>query len=156
MWIYRFIVAFWRYFRNRALLAAVCYNPVASFPPHSMQIEHFEKGVRYTDKELLQVAKKIGKMATYCSRLKDEASVIRIEAEHLPTKKKADEVHVMVTVELPGKVLYADSRKKQVLEAFDRAVEKLEPQLLRYKELHTGKQHARIENRKRSSRSLAA
>lgn len=120
-----------------------------------MHIEHFEKGVRYTDKELLQVAKKIGKMATYCGKLKDESSVIRVEAVHRPTKKAADEVHVVMTVELPGKVLSADSRKKRVMEAFDRAVEKLEPQLLRYKEMNTRKESARVERRK-AARSLAA
>lgn len=115
-----------------------------------MHIEHFEKGVRYTDKELLQVAKKIGKMATYCGKLKDESSVIRVEAVHTPTKKAADEVHVVMTVELPGKVLSADSRKKSVIEAFERAVEKIEPQLLRYKEMNTRKESARLELRKAS------
>lgn len=99
-----------------------------------MHIEHFEKGVRYTDEELLQVARKIGKMATYCGRLKDESSVIRVEAENRPTKKEADEVHVMITVALPQKTLRSESRKAQIMEAFDRAVEKIEPQLLEYKE----------------------
>lgn len=100
-----------------------------------MHIEHFEKGVRYTDKELLQVARRLGKMATYCSRLKDESSVIRVEAERRPTKKQADEVHVMLTVELPDRTtLRSESRKALIIEAFDRAVEKLEPQLLKYKE----------------------
>lgn len=108
-----------------------------------MHIEHFEKGVRYTDTELLQVARKIGKMGTYCSRLKDEASVIRIEAEHRPTKKAADEVHVMITIELPQKTLRSESRKAAVLEAFERAVEKMEPQLLRYKETRLEKAKAR-------------
>jgi len=106
----------------------------ASSPTCSMHIEHFEKGVRYTEKELLQVAKKIGKMATYCSKLKDESSVIRVEAEHRPTKKEADAVHVMITVELPKKTLRTESRKAIVMEAFERAIEKLEPQLLEYKE----------------------
>lgn len=116
-----------------------------------MHIEHFEKGVRYTDKELLQVARKIGKMATYCGRLKDESSVIRVEAEHRPTKKEADQVHVMITVELPQKTLRTESRKAAVLEAFDRAVEKLEPQLLKYKERRLDKTKART-----SARSLAS
>jgi ribosomal subunit interface protein len=117
-----------------------------------MQIEHFEKGVRYTDKELLQVARRIGKMATYCSRLKDESSIIRVEAEHLPTKKQADEVHVMITVALPQKTFRSESRKAAILEAFDRAVEKLEPQLIEYKERRLGKGKARTAAR----RSVAA
>jgi ribosomal subunit interface protein len=121
-----------------------------------MNVEHFEKGVRYTDTELLQVAKKIGKLANYCGKLKDESSVIRVEAERRPTKKAADEVHVMMTVELPGNTLRSESRKKAILEAFDRAVEKLEPQLLKYKELHTQKGKARkAEMRSRASRSAA-
>lgn len=116
-----------------------------------MHVEHFEKGVRYTDKELILLAKKIGKMATYCSRLKDEASVIRIEAEERQTKKQSDGVKVMITVELPKKVLRAESRKATVLEAVDRCTEKLEPQLDRYKEMHMGK--SRIRRERKSSRS---
>ncbi len=116
-----------------------------------MHIEHFEKGVQYTEKELVKVAQKLGKMATYCGKLKDESSVIRVEAEHNPTKKAADETTVMITVELPNKILHSESRKKSIMEAFERAVEKLEPQLLRYKELHTAKGRAQ-----RASRSVSA
>ena len=108
-----------------------------------MNIQHFEKGLHYTDTELLVVAKKLGKMATYCRRLKDEASVIRVEAEKRNTKKAQDEVKVMITVELPKKLMRSESRKDNIMEAFDRAVEKLEPQLLKYKEMRTRKQRAR-------------
>lgn len=121
----------------------------ASFPLSSMHIEHFEKGVRYTDSELIQVARKLGKMATYCRRLKDESSVIRVEAERRPTKKERDEVHVTITVELPErKVLSAQSRKAAIVEAFDRAVEKLEPQLIEYKERRLGRGKARVAARR--------
>lgn len=120
-----------------------------------MHVEHFEKGVRYTAKDLEVVARKIGKMATYCSRLKDESSVIRVEAERRETKKASDEVKVMITVELPQKVLRAESRKGSVIEALDRAVEKLEPQLLKYKDMHSRK--GRMQKSGQSShRSLAA
>lgn len=122
-----------------------------------MHIEHFEKGVRYTDEELLVLARKLGKMATYCRRLKDEASVIRVEAERRETKKESDMVKVMITVELPKKIMRAESRKATVIEAVDRAVEKLEPQLLKYKELHTRVGRVRqARKHSKSSRSLAA
>lgn len=104
-----------------------------------MHVEHFEKGVTYTDKELVVLAKKLGKLATYCHHVKDEAAVIRVEAEQRPTKKANDEVKVMLTVEVPGKVLRAESRKAAIMEAFDRAVEKMEPQLIKYKEMHSAK-----------------
>lgn len=104
-----------------------------------MHIEHYEKGIRYTDKELLLLARKLGKMATYCSRLKDESSVIRVDAEHRPTKKARDEVHVTITVELPQKTLRSESRKATVVEAIDRCVEKMEPQLQKYKDRWTTK-----------------
>lgn len=120
-----------------------------------MHIEHFEKGVRYTDQDLLVLARKLGKMATYCRRLKDESSVIRVEAERRPTKKAADEIKVMITVELPQKILRAESRKKSVVEAMDRAVEKLEPQLIKYKELHTKKGRVRQARRGRTSDSYS-
>ncbi len=120
-----------------------------------MHIEHFEKGLKYNDKELLSVARKIGKLATYCSKLKDEASFIRVEAESRQTKKEDDSVKVMITIELPRKVLRGESRKAGVVEAFDRAAEKLEPQLIRYKEMHSAKGIAR-KNRSRRSTSLAA
>ena len=102
-----------------------------------MHLEHFEKGIRYSAKELETIARKVGKLATICRKLKDEASVVRVEAEKRETKKQSDEVKVMMTVELPQKVLRSESRKATVMEAFDRAVEKLEPQLVRYKERNT-------------------
>jgi ribosomal subunit interface protein len=114
-----------------------------------MNILHFEKGLSYSDKELLIMARKIGKLATYCKKLKDEDSVIRVEAEKRETKKNRDQVKVMVTVELPKKVLRAESRRNWVIEALDRALEKLEPQLTRYKEEGTGKQRARGKKRMR-------
>lgn len=110
------------------------------FPPSfPMHIEHYEKGLRYTDKELLLLARKVGKMARYCSRLKDAASVIRVEAERRPTKKARDEVHVTITVELPQKTLRSESLKATVLDAVDRCVEKMEPQLQKYKDTWTTK-----------------
>lgn len=108
-----------------------------------MQIAHFEKGLTYTDKELLVVARKLGKLATHCSRLKNEASVIRVEAERRETKKERDEVKVTIVVTLPHKTFTADSRKANVIEAFDRAVEKIEPQLIRFKEKSGAKGRAR-------------
>lgn len=116
-----------------------------------MNIQHFEKGLHYSDKELLVVAKKLGKMATYCRRLKDEASMIRVEAEKRETKKAQDGVKVMITVELPKKMMRSESRKENIMEAFDRAIEKLEPQLIKYKEMRTRKQRAR-----NASRSVVA
>lgn len=113
-----------------------------------MHIEHFERGLRYSDRELLLLARKLGKLATYCKTLKDESSVIRVEADRSPTKKKQDEVMVTITVELPRARLQAISRKQAVIEAVDRAVEKIEPQLVRYKEKHTGKERARRERRR--------
>jgi|GEM_PF-389973 len=107
-----------------------------------MHVEHFEKGLRYSDRELLTLARKIGKMATYCKTLKDAASVIRVEASRAPTKKKQDEVMVTITIELPRARLQSTSRKQGALAAVDRAIEKIEPQLLRYKEKHTGRDRA--------------
>lgn len=104
-----------------------------------MNVQHFEKGVVYTDTELLLLAKKIGRLATYCKRLKNEGSSIRVEAERRETKKERDSVKVMMTVELPGKILRAESRRDNVIDAIDRCAEKLEPQLKRYKELKTAR-----------------
>ncbi len=108
-----------------------------------MNIQHFEKGLTYNDQELLILAKKIGKMATYCKKLKDEDSMIRVEAERRPTKKNRDQVKVMISVDLPRKTFRAESRRNKVIEAVDRAMEKLEPQLKRYKEEGMGKERAR-------------
>ncbi len=102
-----------------------------------MHVEHFEKGVKYSDQDLLVLARKIGKLATYCRRLKDDGSSIRVEAEAHDTKKSRDNVKVMVTVHLPKSVLRAESLKYTALEALDRCVEKLETQIKRYKDAHT-------------------
>ena len=108
-----------------------------------MNIQHFEKGFRYTPRELKIVARKIGKLATYCKRVKDESSSIRVEAVRQNTRKERDEVTVDITVELPGKRLFAESRKESVVEALDRCIEKLEPQVKRYKEMGTVRSKAR-------------
>ena len=101
-----------------------------------MHVQHFEKNVRYSDRDLVILARKIGKLATYCQRLKDASSSIRVEAEQRETKKIRDQVKVMVTVELPRKILRAESRRLKALDALDRCIEKLEPQVKKYKELH--------------------
>lgn len=112
-----------------------------------MHVEHFEKGVRYNDEELLLLAKKIGKLATHCRFLKDEGSSIRVEAERRDTKKDRDQVKVMVTVRLPGKVLRVESRKFTALDAVDSCMLKLEGPVEKYKEMHSGKNKARKANR---------
>ncbi len=114
-----------------------------------MNIQHFEKDLHYSDKDLLVLARKIGKLATYCKRLKNEDSFIRVEAERRETKKDRDQVKVMLTVELPHKQLRAESRRNRVVEAIDRCIEKIEPQIKRYKEMHTGKTLARMSERRR-------
>lgn len=100
-----------------------------------MHIEHFEKGIRYTDRELLLFARKIGKLATYCEMLKNDNSCIRVETMSRTTKKKEDHVKVLISIYLPKKTLHAESRHPTAMEAMDRCIAKLEPQLKRYKEL---------------------
>ncbi len=113
-----------------------------------MHIEHFEKGVRYTDHDFLILARKIGKLATYCERLKNDDSRIRVEAVNRTTKKKEDHIKVLISIYLPQKTLHAESRHPTVIEALDRCVEKLEPQIKRYKELCAPK------NRRKKGRKL--
>lgn len=101
-----------------------------------MNVQHFEKGIVYTDKQLIMIARKVGKLATYCRRVKDESSSIRVEAELRDTKKSRDQVMVMVNVNLPHKVLRAESLKADPIEALDRCIDKLEPQIEKYKLHH--------------------
>lgn len=112
-----------------------------------MHVQHFEKGVRYNDQELLLLAKKVGRLATYCRFLKDEGSSIRVEAERMDTKKDRDQVTVAVMVTLPKKVLRAESRKFNALDALDRCIEKLEEQIKKYKDMHTGRGKKRAASR---------
>ncbi len=121
-----------------------------------MHVEHFEKGVRYNDEELILLAKKIGKLATYCRFLKNEGSSIRVEAEKRDTKKDRDQVKVMVTVHLPKKILRVESRKYMPLEALDSCIEKLEGQITKYKEMHSGRTKAHIAARRSKNADLAA
>ncbi|MDD4628464.1 MAG: HPF/RaiA family ribosome-associated protein [Candidatus Peribacteraceae bacterium] len=108
-----------------------------------MNIQHFEKGFHYNDRELIIVARKLGKLATYCRQVKDAASFIRVDAERQASKKERDQLLVAVTVNLPGKRLFSDSRRNDVIEALDRCIEKLEPQVKRYKEMGTVRSKAR-------------
>lgn len=116
-----------------------------------MQVEHFEKGISYNADELLLLAKKIGKLATYCRFLKNEGSSIRVEAERRDTKKDSDQVKVMITVRLPNEILRVESRKNLVMDAVDSCIEKLEEQVKRYKEMHTGRGRAHIAKRRATS-----
>ncbi|TSC58429.1 MAG: hypothetical protein Greene041619_653 [Candidatus Peregrinibacteria bacterium Greene0416_19] len=113
-----------------------------------MNIQHFEKGLSYTAEELIIVARKLGKLATYCNRLQNEDSAIRIEAERRATKKQRDMVKVMITVILPRRQLRAESRRMSAIDGVDRCIEKLEPQLKRYKEMHTGRDRAHRKRRR--------
>ena len=108
-----------------------------------MDIQHFEKNFHYTDREFLLVARKIGKLATFCKRIKDEGSYIHIDAVRRSTKKERDQVKVSIHIQLPGKILRATSRRFDLLEAVDRCIEKLESQVKKYKELSTGKGRSR-------------
>lgn len=110
----------------------------------SMNVQHFEKGIAYTDQDLIVLARKIGKLATFCKHVKNEASLIRVESEQRKTKKAQDQVKVMLTVDLPKKQFRAESRRPIVMDALDRCIEKLTPQIQKYKELHTGRGKARL------------
>ena len=118
-----------------------------------MHVTHFEKGFQYSADQLLLIARKIGKLATYCGRIKDEASMIRVESERRDAKKERDQVKVMITVELPKKILRAESRRPDPVEALDRCIEKLEPQVKKYKEMHTGAGRGRMARRRNKRRS---
>ena len=120
-----------------------------------MQVQHFEKGVSYNDQELLLLAKKLGRLATYCRFLKGEGSSIRVEAERRDTKKDRDQVKVAVTVTLPKKVLRAESRKFTALDALDSCIEKLEEQIKKYKEMHSGRGKARKQRKSGAEEELA-
>lgn len=114
-----------------------------------MHVEHYEKGVRFNDQDLILLAKKIGRLATYCRFLKDEGSKIRVESVQRDTKKDRDQVKVMVTVYLPNEILRAESRKFTALDALDSCIEKLEEEIKRYKEMHTGRGRSRVARRRR-------
>jgi len=101
-----------------------------------MRISHYEKGYRYTARELLMLAKKIGRLTRYCKRIMDESSVIKVETVSRDTKKQRDSVKVMVIIRLPKKTLRAESRRKDALSAIDRCCEKLESQIEKYKSRH--------------------
>ena len=118
-------------------------------PPEQMRILHFEKNFHYTDRDLLMVASKIGKLATYCKRVKDESSSIHIDVERRSTKKERDQLKMNVTINLPHKILRAESRKPTVIDCIERCVEKLEPQVKKYKELHTPLGRVRAKRSKR-------
>ena len=101
-----------------------------------MRLTHYEKGYFYTAKELMMLAKKVGRLTRYCNNIKDESSVVHVETVSRNTKKEKDSVKVMITVTFPRKTLRAESRKKDALSAIDRCCEKLESQIEKYKAQH--------------------
>lgn len=121
-----------------------------------MNVEHYEKGLSLADRERLLFAKKIGKLARYCKHVKDESSVIRVETERRDTKKDRDMVKVMIQVDLPKKVLRAESRRETALDALERCLDKLEPQVIRYKEMHVGGPAGTRRTRRKARRSSMA
>jgi len=108
-----------------------------------MNIQNYQKGFDLSDRQRLKIARKIGKLATYCERVKDESSSIRLEASRRNTKKGRDRMKVTLTVELPKKILRAESRRPDPMEAVDRCIEKVEPQVKKYKELQTGRRRSK-------------
>jgi ribosome-associated translation inhibitor RaiA len=115
-----------------------------------MKVEHIEKGgLSYTSDNLLLLARKVGKLATYCKKLKDEASYIRIESDRRDTKKASDHIKVAISVFLPKKTLHVESRKADPIDAVDSCIEKLEEQVKAYKEMNTGRAKAHIMARKK-------
>ena len=105
-----------------------------------MNIQHLEKGLHYSDRDLILFARKIGKLATYCRYVKDESSVIRVETERRETKKERDSVKMMIQVDLPKKILRAESRKETPIDALENCVDKLYPQIEKYKEILLSKE----------------
>ena len=117
-----------------------------------MHIQHFEKGITFTDHDRVIFARKIGKLATYCSRVKDESSVIKVEAERRQTKKERDMVKMAIQVDLPKKVLRAESRRATALDALERCLDKLYHQIEKYKEMNVkGPAGSRRMRKKRSA-----
>lgn len=104
-----------------------------------LHVTHLEKGYTFTDNERKLLAKKVGRLARYCSRIQDESSEIRVETIERDTKKERDSVKVMITLILPKKTLRAESRKAEALEAVDSCCEKLEGQIELYKERHASR-----------------
>jgi ribosome-associated translation inhibitor RaiA len=98
------------------------------------------------------IARKLGKLATYCRRLKDEGSSIRMESEARDTKKQRDHIKVMVNVVLPRKTFRVESRKATIIEALDSCIEKLEPQVKRYNEMYSARQMQHLIYTRRNSR----
>jgi ribosomal subunit interface protein len=102
-----------------------------------LKVTHYEKGYIYTASELTMLAKKVGRLSRYCSRMLDESSLMKVETVSRDTKKQRDSVKVMITITLPHKTIRAESRKSKALAAIDRCCEKLESQLKKYKEKHS-------------------
>jgi ribosome-associated translation inhibitor RaiA len=107
-----------------------------------MHVLHYEHGLTYTTSELLLLARKLGKLGTYCQRLKDDASHLRLEAEAHDSAKAKDRTIVKLTVTLPKATLHAEANGAKALDAVDRCLAKMLPQLKRYKEMHTGRDAA--------------
>jgi ribosomal subunit interface protein len=125
------------------------YFRISSMP---LKVTHYEKGYTYTASELLILAKKIGRLSRYCRRMCDEGSSIKVETISRDTKKQNDAVKVMITIHLPKRMLRAESRRPQALDAIDRCCEKLESQIKKYKAMHTRMRLGRRAER-RTSRS---
>ncbi len=120
-----------------------------------MHIEHIARGLSYTPDEMVLMAKKVGRLATYCRFVKEEGSKIRIEADRGDTKKDRDQITVAISVFLPKKTFRAESRKFKALDAIDRCIEKLEEQVKSYKEEHTGRGKAHRAKHSNKQRKLA-
>ena len=108
-----------------------------------MKIQHFGKGISFNDAEATLLGRKIQKLVRYCNTVKDEGSILRLDTERRTTEKARDQVKVMLTVQLPRKTMRAESRRARILDALDRAIEKITPQIKKYKEMQTGKERAR-------------
>ncbi len=102
-----------------------------------MNIQHHEVGFKLTDEERMHMAEKLGHLAHYCKYMMDESTKIFVSSELRDTEKAKDRMKVSITIEFHDHTERADSRREMLLASFDRCIEKLEPQVKRYKDKHS-------------------
>jgi len=108
-----------------------------------MEIKIHTQGLDLSEAQNEVIEKKITHLAELGGRLKDEATEVRVEFAYQEVKAKEDAYLCQVTFYPPHATIRAEARGEKVEDALDEVIDKIRPQIERYKdkEYHLSERH---------------
>lgn len=111
-----------------------------------MQIKIHTKQLELRPHQKALVEEKISHLTHLADRIQDEASLIQVDLAHEAVKAIQDAYECVLNFFIPHATLRAEARAESLESAIDKAMEKIRPQIERYKakEHHLNERHSEI------------